>query len=268
VVTKRGYRQYCGLARALNVVGDRWSLLIVRELLVGPARYGQLQRGLPGISTNLLAERLRELEEAGVVQRQLDTRSNGVAYALTPWGSELRSTVAALVNWSTPLMVSGPRGDNFQPHRLVVGLESLLDATRTEAPVTVGVEVEGTTLTVRVDNTGTQVALRSDGQPETVLGADPMVLLGHASGMLTIKQRDRRRPSPRRQKRSRRGLRLRLTVPGSWDVLPRRPRAVTAVNNVSGQQHPVVSLNASSSSLGARQTWGALRRTVPPRTVR
>jgi DNA-binding HxlR family transcriptional regulator len=188
VVTKRGYHQYCGLARALDVVGDRWSLLIVRELLVGPARYGQLQTGLPGISTNLLAERLRELEEAGVVQRQLDTRSNGVAYALTPWGSELRGTLAALVNWSTPLMVSGPRGDNFQPHWLVVALESLLDAKRAETPVSVGVEVEGTILTVRVDNAGTRVALNSDGRPETVLGADPMVVLGLASGMLTIEQ--------------------------------------------------------------------------------
>jgi len=87
-MTKRSYGQYCGLAQALDVVGSRWSLLIVRELLGGPARYGQLQAGLPGIATNLLAERLRELEEAGVVRRQLDTDSNSVAYALTPWGNE------------------------------------------------------------------------------------------------------------------------------------------------------------------------------------
>lgn len=188
VAIKRSYGQYCGLARALDIVGNRWSLLIVRELLGGPARYGQLQDGLPGISTNLLTDRLRELEGAGVVQRQLDTASNGVAYALTAWGSELRGAVAALVNWSTPLMVSGPRGDGFRPHWLVVALESLMDGTRTEVPATVGLEVDGTMMTVRLDDTGTHVACGVDGQPETVLRAEPLVVLGLASGMLTVEQ--------------------------------------------------------------------------------
>ncbi len=185
---KRSYGQYCGLARALDVVGNRWSLLIVRELLGGPARYGKLQAGLPGISTNLLAERLRELEQSGVVQRQLDTDSNAIAYTLTAWGRELRGAVTELVNWSTPLMVSGPRGDSFQPHWLVVALESLMDGKRTEVPATIGFEVDGTLLTVRADETGTHVALEVDRQPETVLRAEPMVVLGLASGMLTTEQ--------------------------------------------------------------------------------
>ncbi|WP_456695905.1 winged helix-turn-helix transcriptional regulator [Aeromicrobium sp. P5_D10] len=188
MVTKRAYGQYCGLARALDVVGDRWSLLIVRELLVGPARYGQLQTGLPGISTNLLAERLRELEEAGVLERQLDSHSNGVAYALTPWGRELRGPVASLVNWSTPLMVSGPLGDSFQPHWLIIALESLLGAKRSEIPAVVGVEIEGTTLVVCLGATGPQVAIDFDDEPETVFAADPLVVLGLASGMLTVEQ--------------------------------------------------------------------------------
>lgn len=187
-MTKRSYGEYCGLARALDVVGSRWSLLIVRELLAGPARYGQLQAGLPGVATNLLADRLRELEEAGVVQRQLDSDSNGVAYALTPWGSELRGTITALVNWSTPLMVSGPGDDSFRVHWLVVALESLLAGKRTEVPATVGVEVDGTTVTVRGDETGTYVTLDGDGQPQTVLRAEPLVVLGLASNMLTVEQ--------------------------------------------------------------------------------
>ena len=67
----RSYGQFCGLAKALDVIGDRWTLLIVRELLIrGACRYTDLRNGLPGIATNLLAERLRELEEAGVVQRR------------------------------------------------------------------------------------------------------------------------------------------------------------------------------------------------------
>lgn len=185
---KRSYGQYCGLARALDVVGNRWSLLIVRELLGGPARYGKLQAGLPGISTNLLAERLRELEQSGVVQRQLDTDSNAIAYTLTDWGRELRGAVTELVNWSTPLMISGPRDDNFQPHWLVVALESLMEGKRTEVPASIGFEVDGTLLTVCVDEMGTRVALEVDGQPETVLRAEPMVVLGLASGMLTTEQ--------------------------------------------------------------------------------
>jgi DNA-binding HxlR family transcriptional regulator len=184
----RPYGQYCGLARALDVVGNRWSLLVVRELLSGPARYSQLQAGLPGISTNLLTDRLRELEEAGVVQRQLDSDSNGVAYALTAWGYELRNSVAALVNWSTPLMISGPKGDSFQPHWLVVALESLLSGNRAKCPATAGVEVDGTTLTVHIDRTGTHVGLPVDEKPMTLLRAEPLVILGLASGTLTVQQ--------------------------------------------------------------------------------
>jgi DNA-binding HxlR family transcriptional regulator len=188
-MTTRSYGQYCGLARALDVVGNRWSLLIVRELLMGPARYGQLQAGLPGIATNLLAERLRELEEAGVIERQLDTSSNGVAYALTPWGYELRGTVAALVNWSKPLMISGPQGDSFRDHWLVVALESLLQHKRTQSPTTVGVEVDGTTFAVRIDQTGPSVTYVDANQlPDNVFRAEPMVVMGLAAGLLTVEQ--------------------------------------------------------------------------------
>lgn len=184
----RSYGQYCGLARALDIVGERWSLLIVRELLVGPARYSELQAGLPGIATNLLAERLRRLEEAGVIERQLGADTKGVTYALTPWGTALREAVAALVTWSTPLMVSGPGGDSFRTPWLKVALEALMQGKRTEVPTTVGVEVDGMLVTVHVDQTGTHVTLDGDEQPETVLRAEAPVVLGLASGMLTAEQ--------------------------------------------------------------------------------
>lgn len=184
----RSYGQFCGLARALDVVSGRWSLLIVRELLVGPARYGELQAGLPGISTNLLAERLRELEAAGVVERRLDADRNGVVYALTPWGSELRGPIAALVRWSTPLMVTGPGKDSFRTHWLVVALASLMEGRSAESPAAVGVEVDGAMLTVRIDEAGVDAAFDAEVRPETVLRADPMVVLGLASGMLTVEQ--------------------------------------------------------------------------------
>ncbi|MFI7014599.1 winged helix-turn-helix transcriptional regulator [Streptomyces sp. NPDC050164] len=185
---KRSYGQYCGLARALDVIGARWSLLIVRELLVGPARYSELLAGLPGISTNLLIDRLRELEEAGVVQRTLDTDRNSVAYMLTPWGSELRTAVGALVNWSTPLMISGPQEDSFRTHWLVVALDSLLRDRRSDEPTTVGLAVDDAIVTVSVDRTGVRVELCRGEAPATVLRGDPAVVLGLASGMLTVEQ--------------------------------------------------------------------------------
>ncbi|MCV7226244.1 winged helix-turn-helix transcriptional regulator [Mycolicibacterium komossense] len=188
-MSTRSYGQYCGLARALDVVGNRWNLLIVRELLVGPARYGQLQAGLPGIATNLLAERLRELEDAAVIERQLDADSNGVAYALTPWGHELRGAVAALVNWSKPLMISGPQDDSFQPHWLVVALESLLQHKRSHTPSTIGIEVDAVTFAVSIDQTGPHVTrVDANGLPENMFHAEPMVVLGLAAGLLTIDQ--------------------------------------------------------------------------------
>ena len=86
----RGYGQYCGLAKALELIGGRWALLIVRELLTGPKRYTELQHGLPGIPTNILSSRLRELEEAGLVERSLLAHSSSVVYGLTAYGLDLK----------------------------------------------------------------------------------------------------------------------------------------------------------------------------------
>lgn len=102
----RSYGQFCGLARALDVVGSRWSLLVVRDLLGGPRGYAELSAGLPGVASNLLVQRLRALEEDGVVTRDDDGR-----YRLTPWGEGLREPIYALGRWAGPLMAQ-PRGDD------------------------------------------------------------------------------------------------------------------------------------------------------------
>ena len=93
----RTYNQYCGLARALDLVGERWALLVVRELVLGPKRFTDLQAGLPGIGTNILSARLRELEESGVVARRtLPPPAASAVYELTPYGRELEPAVDAL----------------------------------------------------------------------------------------------------------------------------------------------------------------------------
>lgn len=99
-MVKRSYGQYCGFARALELVGERWALLIVRDLLIGPKRFGEIERGLPGIPTNILTARLNELEDSGLVRRRLLARpAKGVAYELTEDGAELEEVVLAVGRW-------------------------------------------------------------------------------------------------------------------------------------------------------------------------
>lgn len=183
----RTYGQYCGLARALDVVGDRWNLLIVRQLLIGPARYSELRDGLPGIATNLLTDRLRDLEGHGVVERQLSEDGGAIAYALTPWGSQLREPVNALIRWSTPLMIRGLDGDDFQPDGLLVALPALLAGrTPTKRTARVGVSVDGEMVQMNATASGISVS-RPDGRKlDAVLTAEAPLALGLAAGVLSL----------------------------------------------------------------------------------
>jgi DNA-binding HxlR family transcriptional regulator len=183
----RSYGQYCGLARALDVVGDRWNLLIVRQLLMAPARYRELLDGLPGMATNLLADRLRDLETAGVVERRLAEESNAIVYALTPWGAELREPIESLLRWSTPLMVRGPDGDRFRAEWLVVALPALLGGRVTAGrSSTVGIAVEAGMIQVRTTRSGIEVSLHDGRDLDAVVRADASIVLGLASGVLDL----------------------------------------------------------------------------------
>lgn len=101
---RRSYHQYCGLARALDRVGERWTLLVIRNLLLGPRRYGELLDGLPGITTNLLAKRLKEMEELGLVERVPAEGSAREAYALSDLGAALEPAVMELARWGGRFM--------------------------------------------------------------------------------------------------------------------------------------------------------------------
>ena len=123
-MSRRSYQQYCGLAKALDLIGERWTLLVVRNLLLGPLRYSDLLRGLPGITTNLLAKRLKEMEEAGLIERVRTAGEGGQAYRLTETGRGLEPAVHALGRWGWRWMTRGPGADE---HR---SLEWLLVALR------------------------------------------------------------------------------------------------------------------------------------------
>ncbi|MEX2281865.1 MAG: winged helix-turn-helix transcriptional regulator [Gemmatimonadota bacterium] len=109
-MTKREYGQFCGLVKALELVGERWALLIVRDLLVGPRRFTDLRQGLPRIPTNILSARLKELEHSGIIQRRVLPRPDGsVVYELTEYGKELEPAVIPLARWGAKsLTVPGP----------------------------------------------------------------------------------------------------------------------------------------------------------------
>lgn len=182
----RGYEQYCGLARALDVVGDRWTLLIVRELLVGPRRFGALRDGLCGIATNLLSQRLRQLEADGIIERKLGAPQDGTRYALTRRGEALRPVVAELIRWSAPLMEFGSGRDTFHPTWLAVALPALLPKGP-RRPVVVGLRTRGTDLTLEAGPEGSAVHLRPGEPCEAILSAEPEVILGLASGALSVR---------------------------------------------------------------------------------
>jgi DNA-binding HxlR family transcriptional regulator len=183
----RSYGQYCGLARALDVVGDRWNLLIVRQLLMGPARNRELLDGLPGVATNLLADRLRDLETAGVVERRLAQEGNAIAYALTPWGAELREPIESLVRWSTPLMLRGPEGDPFRTEWLLVALPALLsDKVSAGRSSTVGIVVDHGLVQLRVTSSGIEASLHDGRELDALVRADASTLLGLAAGVLAL----------------------------------------------------------------------------------
>ena len=124
----KDYRQFCGLAHAMELVGARWTLLIARDLLGGPKRFTDLAEGLPGIPTNVLTARLRELEAAGIVRRALQPRpATGVAYELTEYGSELEGSIVALGLWGARSM-GPPRDDDFvSMPALSIGLRGVFE---------------------------------------------------------------------------------------------------------------------------------------------
>ena len=185
----RSYGQYCGLARALDVVGDRWNLLIVRQLLLAPARYRELLDGLPGVATNLLADRLRDLETAGVVERRMAEEGNAIMYTLTPWGAELREPIESLIRWSAPLMARGPDGDRFCADWLVVALPALLAGKAiARRSSTVGIAVDDQLLGVRVTRSAIAVSLHDGRDLDAVVSAEPSIILGLAAGMLDLQQ--------------------------------------------------------------------------------
>jgi DNA-binding HxlR family transcriptional regulator len=124
------YGQYCPVARAAEIVADRWTPLLLRELLAGIERFNDLERGLPGISRGLLLQRLRQLEASGVVTREVSAGGRTAAYRLTPAGSELQALIDALGEWGARWAFDEPRPDELDPVLLLWFMRRRIDLTK------------------------------------------------------------------------------------------------------------------------------------------
>ncbi|MGH8872853.1 MAG: winged helix-turn-helix transcriptional regulator [Acidimicrobiia bacterium] len=185
----RSYHQYCAFARALDIIGDRWTLLIIRELLLRDSRYSDLQDALPGIATNLLADRLRMLQSAGLVEPyEAPPPVRATVYRLTPRGIDLRPAVRAMVAWGLPLLASGQEDDVFRTQWLVAELRVMFEGVEASdlEPLDVVIETGSEPASISIGESGLTVSLgassreplvRIQGGPERVFallsGAEP-----------------------------------------------------------------------------------------------
>ncbi len=153
--TSRSYNQYCPLAKALDILGERWTLLIVRELLSGPKRFKDLQEALAGIGANLLSTRLKEMERNGLVLKGV-LPPPGVAsvYDLTEHGRALKEPLLALVKWGLPLIAEPRKPDElFVPHWLIHRLMIVFKPEEAEGVAqTYEFRVDGEVFHMRVEN--------------------------------------------------------------------------------------------------------------------
>jgi DNA-binding HxlR family transcriptional regulator len=184
----RTYGQFCALAMALDVIGDRWTLLIVRELVIrGPSRWTDLKKGLPGIAANLLADRIRELEENGIVSHEQAQRPRKTTlYALTARGRELKPVLQAINRWGSALW-RDPVGRSFQSHWLTLPLRQHLRDLRPEEPQA-ALELRTGDEALLVEVAGGAITIRTDSaaQPDAVLSGPPVPLLALLIGEMSL----------------------------------------------------------------------------------
>lgn len=186
--SRGGYGQFCGLARALDLLGGRWALLVVRDLMLGPKRFGELQEGLPGIPTNVLTARLRELEEGGVVERRAQARpGSGVVYALTDYGRELEEPMRSLGFWGAKTMGAPHAGDYFSVESFALALRGSFRPKEARGHRRVyELRLGGKTIQLAVSSGKLTVPVVPPAEPDAVFSADPGVIVSLLYGDIDV----------------------------------------------------------------------------------
>src|SRR6266511_5519257 len=184
------FDQYCPMAHALSLVGDRWSLLVVRELLHGPKRYTDLTNGLPGIGTNILAARLRDLEQAGVVQkRKLPPPAPATVYELTEYGSGLNEAMYALARWGARSL--GPPGpdDELYPEWGVNAFPALFNAEAARGLTeTYVLKIDGDVFSVQLEDGRMHASVGAVEDADVTIEIDMPMLFRLAGGELSPRE--------------------------------------------------------------------------------
>lgn len=176
---KRSYGEACGIPRALDRVGERWALMVVRELLLGPKRFTDLREGLPHMSADVLAQRLRELEENGIVARRiLPPPAASKVYELTAWGRELEGVLIALGRWGARAPLSAAEEGCMSLDSHIVSLQTLFDAEAAGdfAPV-VELQLGDHVFTLAVVDGRLGAKRGPTGEPDIVIATDPCTLI-------------------------------------------------------------------------------------------
>lgn len=174
----RSYEQYCALAKALDLVGERWTLLVVRELVEGPKRYTDLQEGVPGIATDMLAARLRSLEKSGLVERHLlPPPAASIVYELTPLGRGLEPVIRELARWGLRLL-GKRKGEVFRIHWMSIWLRTSFRPERAAGgpPLTVQFDVSGESMHVRITESSMEPASGIAQDPDVTIAGDVATL--------------------------------------------------------------------------------------------
>jgi DNA-binding HxlR family transcriptional regulator len=185
----RRYGDPCGIARALDIVGDRWALLVVRELIFGPKRFLQVRDGLPGISPNVLSQRLRDLEKAGLVRHEmLEPPASVAVYELTPRGRALEPVLLELGRWGSQEPVSTAR--ELSASALLVALKTVFDPARA-ADATYALRVDGQWFGLTVAGGSIDITSGRPQQPTVTLDTDVATLRAVAFGREPVTEAER-----------------------------------------------------------------------------
>jgi DNA-binding HxlR family transcriptional regulator len=185
----RTYGEYCSIAKALDVVGDRWTFLIIRELLIrGACRYTDLKDGLPGIATNLLSDRIRELEAAGLIWREdAPPPVATTLFRLTDAGAELDPVLDAIGRWGIRYMMEPTEGEEFRGHWFAFPASFFLhDRDPDGPPVSIELHAASSPAVVEVSGGAVRVRLGTAAAPDLVLRGEPRLIMALFSGYLTV----------------------------------------------------------------------------------
>jgi DNA-binding HxlR family transcriptional regulator len=176
VPTSRTYGDACAIARALDVVGERWALLVIRELFFGPLRFSDVRRALPNASSNLVADRLRELEGRGVIRRRkLPAPASSWVYELTDWGQELEPILLALGGWAIHVPLP-PGPTTLNATSVVLFLRGAARPDPGTPPSTCRLELDDRLWTIRSEDGRLQVQPGEPIDPDSSLTCDPATL--------------------------------------------------------------------------------------------